>query len=154
MTAIEPVTAGTSLLDFTTQMRTAIDNFEKYWFRQNRINPEAFPLNFDKDNAGAWMEQFIAFGDIKDPDVIELSSISDNPVRANWIKSILDVHEYDELIKHDKENTGFFIKWTSNLDPEGSYIIIPVADEEIWMASFDSEIEALEFCVAMGWKLC
>ena len=54
-----------TLTKFITELRRDVDEFEKDWILNNKASPEAFPLSFDKDNEGAWWEQFMVFRESK-----------------------------------------------------------------------------------------
>lgn len=51
---------------FTNDLKNAIEEFKDFWLKNNKIDPEVFPLEFDKDNDGAWVEQFLMFMSMRD----------------------------------------------------------------------------------------
>jgi hypothetical protein len=53
--------SDTSLTNFVEEMHTSIEDFKKYWIENNKKSHETFPLIFEADNAGLWLEQFLMF---------------------------------------------------------------------------------------------
>lgn len=50
-----------SVMEFVIEQKTRLQRFEAYWKENHAINPGQFPLSFENDNAGLWMEQFLDF---------------------------------------------------------------------------------------------
>ena len=47
--------------EYVSEYKDALDRFQQYWIKQNRTNPETFPLKLDEDNRGLWSEMFEFF---------------------------------------------------------------------------------------------
>lgn len=52
-----------TLDQFMEEMHDDLIRFKNHWIEQNKIEPEFYPMEFDKDDTGQWMQQFLAFID-------------------------------------------------------------------------------------------
>jgi hypothetical protein len=53
--------AAASLQEFITVIKNDVDRFEQEWLEKHLENPEQYPLELPKDNAGLWYEFLITF---------------------------------------------------------------------------------------------
>lgn len=54
-----------TLDQFVTELCNDLVSFQSHWKAQHRNNPGEFPMTFDNDDTGQWMEQFLAFIDFE-----------------------------------------------------------------------------------------
>ena len=50
-----------TLSEFLDEMHKGINEFNIYWRLKNSKQPDDYPIQFDKDNAGLWWEMFTDF---------------------------------------------------------------------------------------------
>lgn len=50
-----------SMSNFVVQQQEAWKAFSEWWMLKHKEDPDAFPLYFDDDNEGLWLEQFLEF---------------------------------------------------------------------------------------------
>lgn len=52
-----------SLDDFVASEEARLKAFKQHWIDQNKINPEAFPMEIEEDNGGVWSEMLENFNE-------------------------------------------------------------------------------------------
>jgi len=46
---------------FVEKMENQIKDFKKFWIKENKKNPDQYPLSFPEDDKGQWFEKFLVF---------------------------------------------------------------------------------------------
>lgn len=46
---------------FIKELKKDVKDFEAYWMKMHKKDPENWPLSFDEDDSGQWEEQFLVW---------------------------------------------------------------------------------------------
>jgi len=53
--------SSVTLNQFVQEMHDDLYRFSSYWIKNHVASPNHFPMSFDEDDCGMWLEQFEAF---------------------------------------------------------------------------------------------